>query len=32
MKRTKDEKIMILKEKLKQLIDEIETALRKAKE
>ena len=32
MKRTKDEKIMILKEKLKQLIDEIDTALRKAKE
>jgi len=32
MKHTKDERIMILKEKLKQLIDEIETALRKAKE
>jgi len=32
MKRTKDEKIMILKQKLKQLIDEIETAVRKAKE
>jgi len=32
MKRTKDEKIMILKQKLKQLIDEIDTALRKAKE